>query len=109
MERLDQLRSAMVQSVEGGVEQALVNWVREHHGEPRSLGSMRLKAIVSDFDTFLMQPGVEDTQFTRSMIRLRNAFSRHVKLSVSATVTLGPPPEATRPPPSSGPESFTSG
>ncbi len=99
MERLDQLRIAMVLSLQGGVDRALVTWVKEHHGEPKSLDSARLRAIVSDFDAFLMQPGVEDSEFTRAMIRLRNVFARHAKMAVPATVTLGPPPSPPLPEP----------
>ena len=82
----------MVLSLDGGVDRALVRWVKEHHGEPKSLDAPRLRAIVTDFDTFLMQPGVEDSEFTRGMIRLRNVFARHAKMSAPATVMLGPPP-----------------
>jgi hypothetical protein len=99
MERLEQLRAAMVLSIHGGVNRALVQWVSKHHGEPQSLDSARLRAIVLDFDTFLMQPGVEDTQFTQAMIRLRNVFARHAKMSAPATVSLGPRPSPVVTPP----------
>ena len=92
MDRLEQLRSAMVLSIHGGVDQALVRWVADHHGEPRSLDTVRLRAIVLDFDTFLMQPGVEDSEFTRAVIRLRTVFARHAKMAAPATVILGPRP-----------------
>ena len=92
MDRFDQLRAAMVLSIHGGVNRALVQWVSQHHGEPQSLDSTRLRAIVLDFDTFLMQPGVEDTEFTRGIIRLRNVFARHAKMAPPATVMLSPRP-----------------
>jgi hypothetical protein len=57
-----------------------------------------LRAIVRDFDTFLMQPGVEDTQFTRSMIQLRNVFARHANMMAPATVSLDPRPSPMFPP-----------
>jgi hypothetical protein len=101
MDRLEHLRAAMTVSFQGGVDRALVRWVSQHHGEPQSLDSARLKAIVLDFDTFLMQPGVEDTEFTRAMIRLRNVFARHAKMSAPTTVILADErkPEPPRPQP----------
>ena len=95
MQRLDQLRAAMVLSIHGGVNRALVQWVSKHHGEPTSLDATRLRAIVFDFDMFLMQPGVEDSEFTRAIIRLRNVFARHAKMSAPATVSRGPRPSPT--------------
>ena len=95
MDRLEHLHAAMVLSIHGGVDRALVRWVSQHHGEPRSLDSARLRAIGLDCDSFLMQPGVEDTEFTRAMIRLRNVFARHAKMASPATVILS---DAPRPP-----------
>ncbi|MDP1827144.1 MAG: hypothetical protein Q8L48_27975 [Archangium sp.] len=92
MDRLDQLRAAMVLSIHGGVNRALIQWVGQHHGPPQSLDSVKLRAIVLDFDTFLMQPGTEDSDFTRGIIRLRNVFARHAKMAAPATVTLSPRP-----------------
>ena len=46
-----------------------------------------------------MQPGVEDTEFTQAMIRLRNVFARHAKMSAPATVSLGPRPSPVVTPP----------
>ena len=98
MERLEQLRATMVLSIHGGVNRALVQWVSRHHGEPQSLDLARLRTIVLDFDTFLMQPGVEDTEFTRAMIRLRNVFARHANMLASMTVSLDPRPSPMVPP-----------
>ncbi len=98
MERLEQLRATVELSIHGGVNRALVQWVSRHHGEPQSLDIARLRAIVLDFDTFLMQPGVEDTEFTRAMIRLRNVFARHAKMSAPVTVSLDPRPSPMFPP-----------
>jgi hypothetical protein len=92
MDRLEQLRAAMVLSIHSGVNRALIQWVGQHHGPPQSLDSVKLRAIVLDFDTFLMLPGTEDSEFTRGIIRLRNVFARHAKMAPPATVTLAPRP-----------------
>lgn len=87
MDRLERLRVAMELSTEGGVDRALLRWVSQHHGRPASLDGARLRGIVSDFDTFLMQPGVQVSDFTSAMIRLRNVFARHAKISAPEKVT----------------------
>lgn len=98
LERLEHLRTTMVRSINDGVNSALAQWVSRYHGEPQSLDMQCLRAIVRDFDTFLMQPGVEDTQFTRSMIQLRNVFARHANMMAPATVSLDPRPSPMFPP-----------
>lgn len=98
MDRLEHLHAAMVLSIHDGVDRALVRWVSQHHGEPRALDSAQLRAIVLDFDGFLMQPGVEDSEFTRAMIRLRNVFARHAKMASPSTVILSEPTCPPEPP-----------
>lgn len=66
--------------------EVLVRFV-SHHLEPAPLDGLR----ALEFDHFLMQPDVEDCEFTRAMIDLRNVFARHANLVLDATVTLSPP------------------
>ena len=87
MDRLERLQVAMLLARAGGVDRALLRWVTQHHGPPASLDCARLNALVADFDMFLMQPGVKVSEFTSAMIRLRNVFARHAKISATEKVT----------------------
>jgi len=98
MERLEHLRATVLLSINGGADNALTQWVSRYHGEPQSLDTACLRAIVVDFDTLLMRPGVEDTRFTRAMIHLRNVFARHANMLAPATVSLDPRPSPNFPP-----------
>lgn len=62
----------------------LVHWVAFHHQEPHPLDRLR----VVEFDKFLTRPGVEDCEFTRSLIALRNVFARNANMAASTSVEL---------------------
>jgi hypothetical protein len=62
----------------------LVHWVAFHHQEPHPLDRLR----VLEFDKFLTRPGVEDCEFTRSLIGLRNVFARNANMAASTTVAI---------------------
>ena len=65
----------------------LAHWVAFHHQEPHPLDRLR----VLEFDKFLTRPGVEDCEFTRALISLRNLFARNANMAASATVSLPQP------------------
>lgn len=65
----------------------LVHWVAFHHQEPHPLDRLR----VLEFDKFLTRPGVEDCEFTRALIALRNVFARNANMAASTTVALDAP------------------
>lgn len=67
----------------GSVE--LARWVAKNHPEPHPLDSLR----VLEFDAFLRRRDVQDCEFTRAMIELRNVFARHANMAMPATVALG--------------------
>ena len=64
-------------------------WVKSHpqfRAEPCSAETARNR--VRQFDSFLMQPGVEQCRFTRAIIGMRNVFARYAGLAMSGTVSL---------------------
>jgi hypothetical protein len=65
---------------------ALVDWVAQHCA-PHPLDRLR----VITFDRYLMHPGVQDSEFTQTMVALRNVFARNANMETSSTVTLGAP------------------
>ena len=79
-------------------------WVNRYFGDPGALGSMALvewlskrlpphpvdRLRVIEFDMFLMGPEIQDCEFTRAMIELRNVFARSANMAIPATVTLEP-------------------
>ena len=62
----------------------LVHWVAFHHQEPHPLDRLR----VLEFDKFLTRSGVEDCEFTRALIELRNVFARNANMAASTSVDL---------------------
>jgi hypothetical protein len=64
----------------------LVRWVARHHQMPHALD--RLRAL--EFDKYLARPGVEDSEFARALMELRNVFARNANMTTSATVILAP-------------------
>jgi hypothetical protein len=63
----------------------LAHWVAFHHQEPHPLDRLR----VLEFDRFLIRPGVEDCEFTRALMGLRNLFARNANMAASTTVAIG--------------------
>lgn len=88
-------------------------WVHRYYGDPGAVGSHALVKWVSkrfpphpvdrlrviEFDLFLMGPEIEDCEFTRAMIDLRNVFARSANMATPQTVTLEPPAQSAPPPP----------
>lgn len=79
-------------------------WVSRYYGDGGAMGSMALVEWVSkrlaphpvdrlrviEFDMFLMGPDIQDCEFTRAMIELRNVFARSANMAIPETVTLEP-------------------
>jgi len=87
-DRLQHLRAASDFWVPGGASRALLQWVSKHHGAPQSLCVDGLRAVVADFDRFLLQPAVDDTAYVLAALRLRNVFARRAGLPLPVTVSL---------------------
>ena len=92
--RLAELRSAMNSSTAEGANRVLLAWISRHHGEPRSIDQERLKAIISDLDTVLMGPDIQDSDFTRAMMRVRGMLAQHAGLAPPVTITIDAEPIA---------------